>query len=161
MSVQIVIAGTAYNFPESGDSPNWAPEATDTIVAMAAALSSLISPGDILQTTFTIDNNISVATNINGLLFDSGTVRAANIQYAIYRTSTSTPAGNAETGLIKIIFDDDAASGQKWKISQDKDGEAGVVISIGDDGQLSYISSDIGSVGYVGTITFAAKSLSN
>lgn len=160
MAVSIVIAGTTYNFPESGESPNWGPEATDTIVAMAAALSSLISPGDILQTTFTIDNNISVATNVNGLLFDSGTVRAANIQYAIYRTSTANPAGNAETGLIKIIFDDDATVGEKWKLSQDKDGDAGVVLSMGDDGQMTYISTDIDSVGYVGTITFTAKSLS-
>lgn len=160
MSVQIVIAGTTYNFPEAGESPQWGSEATDTIVAMAAALASLISPGDILQTTFTIDNNISVATNVNGLLFDSGTTRAANIQYAIYRTSTANPAGNAETGLIKIIFDDDATIGQKWKMSQDKDGESSVVLSIGDDGQITYKSTDINSIGYSGTITFTAKSLS-
>jgi hypothetical protein len=161
MAVSIVIAGTTYNFPESGESPNWGPEATDAIVAMANAINTLLAPGDILQTSFSIDNNIAVAANINGLLFDSGTVRAANVSYAIYRTSTSNPAGNAETGLIKLIFDDDAPVNEKWKLSQDKDGESGVTISIGDDGQLVYKSSDIGAVGYSGTIRFAAKALSN
>lgn len=159
MSVPLIIAGTTYNYPISGSSPNWGADATDTIVALVDALNTLLSPGDILQTTFAIDNNIAVATNINGLLFDSGTSRAANISYAVYRTSTSTPAGNAETGTIKIIYDDDASVGQKWKMTQDSDGSGGISFAVGDDGQFTYQSSDIGAAGYSGTIRFSAKSL--
>ncbi len=160
MSVQITIAGTTFNYPTSGEDPNWAEDATACIVAIAEALNTLLAPGDILQTTFSIDNNIVVSTNINGLLFDSGTVRAANVSYAVYRTSTANPAGNAETGTIHLIFDDSAASGQKWKLTQTVDGDAGISFAMGDDGQMVYMSTDIGSLGYVGTIRFSAKTLS-
>lgn len=160
MSTPLVISGTSYNYPGSGESPNWGPDATDWAAAVTEALNTLLAPGDILETTFTIDNNTSVATNVNGLLFDSGTVRAANIDYAVYRTSTSNPAGNAETGTMYLIFDDSASAGTKWKLTQKVDSAAGVVFLIGDDGQIQYLSSDIGATGYSGMITFRAKTLS-
>lgn len=160
MSVQITIAGTTYNYPTSGEDPNWAEDATAAIVAMAEAINTLLAPGDILQTSFAIDNNIAVATNINGLLFDSGTVRAANVSYAVYRTSTTNPSGHAETGTIHLIFDDSAAVGEKWKLTQNTDGDAGISFVMGDNGQMTYMTTDIGSVGYDGTIRFSAKTLS-
>lgn len=159
MSIPLTIAGTTFNYPSSGQDPNWAEEASGWAVAVTDALNTLIGPGDILTTEFSIDNNISVATNINGLLFDSGFTRASNINYSVYRTSTANPAGNAETGTIYLIFDDSAPVNQKWKLSQNKDGDAGVSFSIGDNGQVQYLSSDIGSVGYSGVIVFNAKSL--
>lgn len=160
MSIPITIAGTTFNFPQSGEDPNWGSEATDTIVALADAINTLLAPGDILSTEFSIDNNISVATNINGLLFDSGTVRSSVITYSVYRISTANPSGHAETGQMEIVFDDSAASGMKWSLTQNKNGNAGIVFSVGDNGQFQYISSDINAVGYVGTITFSAKSIS-
>ena len=160
MPTPIVIAGTTYQYPVPGESPNWGEEATAAIVAIAEALNTLLAPGDILTTEFALDNNISVPTNINGLLFDSGTTRAANVSYSIYRTSDTTPAGNVETGTILLTFDDSAASGQKWQMTQVKNGGAGVDLSIGDNGQLQYISTDIGAVGYSGVIKFSAKTLS-
>lgn len=159
MPTPIVIAGTTYQYPVPGESPNWGEEATATIVAIAEALNTLLAPGDILTTEFSIDNNISVPTNVNGLLFDSGTTRASNISYSVYRTSSTTPAGNVETGTIYLTFDDSAVVGEKWKLSQVKNGEAGIGFSMGDNGQMQYISTDIGAVGYVGTITFSAKTL--
>lgn len=160
MSIPLTIAGTTFLYPESGTDPNWGEQASAFAVAVTEALNTLLSPGDILQTQFAIDNDISVATNINGLLFDSGTVRAANISYALYRISTIAPSGNAETGTLYLIFDDSATVGTKWQMTQQKDGEAGVVFFIGDNGQLQYTSSDIDSVGYVGSIVFSAKTLS-
>lgn len=160
MSVPLTIAGTTFNYPTSGEDPNWSEDATACIVAIVEALNTLLAPGDILQTSFAIDNNIAVSTNINGLLFDSATVRAANVSYSVYRTSTSQPGGNAETGTIYLIFDDSAASGQKWKLTQAVDGNAGVSFSMGDNGQMQYLSTDIGDTGYSGTIRFAAKTLS-
>jgi hypothetical protein len=160
MSTPLTIAGTTFNYPDSGENPNWAQEASSWAAAVTEAINTLLAPGDILQTSFSIDNNIAVATNINGLLFDSGTVRAANVSYTVYRTSTANPAGNAETGTIYLVFDDSAASGLKWKLTQSVDGNAGVSFAMGDDGQMTYRSTDIGAVGYSGTIRFSAKTLS-
>ncbi len=159
MAIQLIVAGTPYTYPESGEEPNWAGGATDWAKAVTAVLSTLVGPNDILQTQFTINNNISVLTNINGLLFDPGTVRAANIDYAIYRTSTGTPAGNAETGTIYLIFDNSASTGNKWQLGQKFIGNAGVTFSITDSGQIQYKSNDLGTPGYFGEINFSAKTL--
>lgn len=160
--LQLTIAGTTFDYPESGEDPNWANGAgpTEWAQAVTDALATLIGPGDILSTTFTIDNNISVATNVNGLIFDSGTIRAANISYAVYRTSTATPSGNSETGTMLLTFDDSAASGSQWQLSQGTvNGSAGIAFSVTDAGQIKYISSDINATGYVGTMKFSAKAL--
>ena len=159
MSVQITIAGTVYNFPESGETPNWGRDATETIVAMAAALNTLLAPGDILQTAFNIDNNVSIPQNINGLLFDSGITRAANIYYTIYRTSDTNPEGNAEVSSAFLVYDDDAPVNEKWKMTVQKNGSAGVILYIDDDGQVTYTSSDLGVSGYTGIIKFSARTL--
>lgn len=158
MAIQLTVAGTPFSYPESGEEPNWA-YATDWAVAITAVLSTLVGPNDILKTAFTISNNQSVSTNVNGLLFDPGTVRAANIDYAIYRTSTAAPAGHSETGTIYLIFDNSASAGNKWHLGQKNIGEAGVSFSISDSGQLSYVSTDIGTLGYFGEIIFSAKTL--
>ena len=118
MSIPLVIAGTTFNYPQSGQDPNWAEEASSWAVAVTEVLNTLLGPGDILQTSVAIEDGISVATNINGLLFDSGTVRAANINYSIYRISDSNPSGNAETGVIYLIFDDSLPEGEKWTLTQ-------------------------------------------
>lgn len=160
MSSPLTIQGTTFNYPVSGEDPNWATEATGWAIAVTDALNTLLAPGDILQTTFTIANNNTAASNINGLTFDSGTVRAASVDYSIYRTSTSNPAGHAEFGNIFLVYDDSAASGNKWKLSQTIDGGAGVSLTILDSGQIQYTSTDIGSTGYSGTMKFKARVLS-
>jgi hypothetical protein len=160
MAITLIVNGTSYEYPIPGEDPNWGQGATDWASAVTEALNTLLAPGDILETTFSIDNDISVATNVNGLLFDPGTVRAANIDYAIYRTSTLNPSGNAETGVIHLIYDDSASVGSKWKFSQNIDGASGVSLSITDAGQVQYKTTDIGTAGYSGTIKFRAKTLS-
>ncbi len=157
--LRLTVAGTTYEIPESGEDPNWAEGLTNWTQAVTDVLSTLVGEGDILKTTFAIANNISVATVINGLIFDSSLTRAANISYTIYRTSTANPAGNAETGILYIVYDDSASVGSKWKLSQNKDGEAGVSFAITDAGQFTYKSTDVGATGYSGTIIFTAKSL--
>lgn len=159
MAINLIVNGTSYVYPDPGEDPNWGAGATDWASAVTDALNTLLASGDILDTTFSIDNNISIVTNVNGLLFDPGTVRAANIDYAIYRTSTANPSGNAETGVIYLIYDDSASAGSKWQLNQKIDGASGVVFSITDTGQVQYKSTDIGSTSYSGTIKFRAKTL--
>lgn len=159
MSIKLTIQGTTYEYPIPGEDPNWAEGATDWAEAVTLALSTLLGPGDILQSTFTINNNVSIPANINGLLFDPGTVRSANISYAVYRTSTAQPAGNTESGTIYINYDDSATSGNKWSLTQQINNNAGIVFNILDNGQIQYTTNDIGNTGYFGKITFSAKSL--
>lgn len=158
--VQITIAGTVYQYPDVGESPNWGREATSVIQALAEALNTLFSPGDILSTKYNIDNNVSVAQPVNGLLFDSNVTRAATIPYAIYRTSTAQPTGHAEEGNLFIVYDDNASAGSKWVMSRTiVVGDSGVIFSISDLGQVSYQSTDLGVIGYSGSITFSARTL--
>lgn len=161
MAKPLTINGTTYQYPESGENPNWSNGAgpTEWAEAVTDTLTTLIGPGDILNTTFAIDNNITVATDINGLIFDSGTVRAAFISYSVYRTSTSNPSGHTEVGSQQIIFDDSASVGSKWSLTQNSNGNAGIAFSIGDTGQVKYLSSDIGATGYSGVIKFSGKAL--
>lgn len=161
MSKLLIVNGTSYEYPDPGEDPNWGQGASDWADAVTTALNSLLGTGDILETTFSIDNNISVLTNVNGLQFDPGTIRAVNIDYSIYRTSDTTPSGNVETGTIYLIYDDSASVGSKWNLSQRVDGPgAGVSFFITDAGQVQYTSTDIGSTGYSGEIHFRAKTLS-
>lgn len=157
MSTPLVVNGTLYNYPTSGEDPNWAEEASGWSEAVTDVLGTLLAPGDILETTFSISNNITSAQNVNGLLFDSGTNRSAVISYSVYRTSTSTTSGKAEVGTMTLVYDDDATSGSKWSLMQTANGDAGVVFNVTDAGQITYLSSDIGSAGYSGTIHFKAS----
>ncbi len=159
MSVVLTINGTPYNYPVPGEDPTWGADATDWAKAVTEAISTLLGPGDILSSTFSIDNNISTDTNINGLLFDPGTIRAANIDYAIYRISSTNTSGYAENGRLYIVYDDNASSTNKWQLSQKTAGNSGVSFSVDDTGQLKYKSTDIGSLSYSGSIRFSAKAL--
>lgn len=159
MPIPLVVNGTTYFYPVPGEDPAWGADATDWAKAVTEVLGTLLGIGDILGSTFAINNNIITDTNINGLLFDSGVIRAANINYAVYRISSASPSGHTETGQMSIVFDDNAAPGSKFQLTQTSDGDAGIIFSVDDTGQFKYRSTDIGSVGYVGSIRFSAKAL--
>lgn len=160
MSRELIVNNQSFDYPTSGTDPGWGGPATDWATEVTNVLGTLLAPGDILSTTFDISDDVSVATQIQGLAFDSSLNRSAKIVYSVYRTSTDNPSGNAETGTIDIIYDNLAPVGEKWKMTQNKNGEAGVVFSISDLGQFSYISTqiDTGSGGYSGVLKFSAKS---
>lgn len=157
MSRTLIVNNIPFVIPDAGEDPGWGEQTTDFLDEVSTVLGSLLSSGDILETTFDIANNVSSATDVVGLVFNTGVVRAANIQYSIYRISTGSPSGNAETGLLQIVYDDSATSGNKWLISQETSGNSGVTFSITDAGQFQYTSSDIGTPGYSGVMKFNAK----
>lgn len=160
MSRPLVVNNKTFNYPDPGEDPSWGTDASDWASEVTDVLGTLLAPGDILSTSFNLADNVTVATQIQGLAFDPSLSRSAKIVYSIYRTSLDNPAGNAETGEIDIIYDNLAPIGEKWKMTQNKNGEAGVVFSISDLGQFSYISTqiDTGSGGYSGIMKFSAKS---
>lgn len=156
----LTVNNTTFNYPDPGTDPGWGQDATDWAVAVTETLNTLVSPADILETSFVINNNVSVNTDINRMFFDAGTVRAANITYSVYRTSDTNPSGNIESGTIYITYDNAAGVGNKWLLGQQKIGDAGVSFFITDAGQVQYKSTDIGSTNYQGEIKFTAKALS-
>lgn len=154
MSVTITIDNETFEYPSSGQSPNWAESATDTIVKIAEVLNSLKNMDDILTTTATIANNQSSLLNINGLIFDNSRVRCAQIYYCIYRVTNSSEL--AESGTIDIVYKNNANS---WEVNRSFAGNSEVVFSVLPSGQIQYTSSSVSGTGYSGVIKFSAKTL--
>lgn len=157
MAVQLVVNGNTYNYPEAGEDPQWGEDASAWAVAVTATLSTLAGTNDILNSTATIANNVSVAAVINGLLFNPTTVRSALIQYSVYRVSSTNLTGYAESGIIEVVYDNNAVSGSRWITSQVKNGDSGIAFSVLDNGQFQYITSNIGATSYTGIMKFSAK----
>lgn len=160
MPITLTVNNIPYQYPVSGDSPGWGGPATDWAAEVTLVLNELQGSTDIVQTPFAIANNISSPTNIVGLSFNTGLVRAAVIDYSVYRTSTLNPSGKAESGVMGIVYDNLASSGNKWGlVLYGGDGVSGVNFSITDVGQFQYTSTDIGTAGYSGIMRFRARSL--
>ncbi len=152
MAVTITIDNETFEFPTSGQSPNWAEPVTDTIVKIAEVLNSLKNINDILTTTATIANNTSGV--VNGLVFDNSEVRSAQIQYSVYRVTDSNEVG--EAGTIDMIYLNDANA---WTVTRTFTGDAGMTFSVAASGQVSYTSTNISGSSYVGTMKFSGKTL--
>lgn len=160
MSITLVVNNIPFEYPSAGTAPGWGQPATDWASEVTEVLGELSGPNDIIQTTFSIQNNISVFTNIASLTFNTGQVRGATINYTIYRTSTANPSGFSEGGTIQIVYDNAAGVNDKWSMTVfGITGNSGVTFNLTDAGQFQYKSTDINSTGYSGVMTFRAKSL--
>lgn len=157
---QLTVNNNVYDYPDPGTEPGWGESATAWAQAVTDVLSTLLAPGDILETSFVIGNNVTTYTNINGLAFDGATVRAANVSYVVTRSSVETPSGTNESGEIHLTYDPAGGGGSKWKLSVISDAAAGITFTCTDAGQVQYKSTDIGSTTYQGQIKFSAKTLS-
>lgn len=160
MPITLIVNNIPYQYPVPGDSPGWGQGATGWAEEVTAVLNDLVSPTDILPTTFSIANNNAVASNVTGLSFNTGLVRAAFIDYSVYRTSTSNPSGQSEGGQLIAVYDNSASTGNKWSLTQGPvNGNSGIIFSMTDAGQIQYTTTDIGTPGYSGVIKFSATTL--
>lgn len=161
MPVSITINNVPIEYPSPGDSPGWGEEATTFAEEVANVLENLQNPNDILETTFTIANNISSFTNVIGLSFNTGAVRQAEVGYSIYRTSSTALSGVIEGGTMTVVYDNNAGAGSKWQlaIGNIAGPGAGVTFTISDAGQVQYKSTDIGATSYSGEMRFRAKTI--
>ncbi len=160
MPVTLTVNNIPFQYPIPGDTPGWGQPATGWATEVTGVLNDLLGPNDITQTTFNVGNNVTSFTNISGLSFNTGEVRSAIINYSVYRTSTSTPTGNAESGILNIVYDNLAASGSKWAMTGTGiTGNSGITFTITDNGQVQYKSTDIGATGYSGVMHFRASTL--
>jgi hypothetical protein len=115
-------------------------------------ISGVSSPGDIDETSFSINNSQAIAANITGLAFANATVRSFQVFASI--------SINATSSLYEEIRINGIQKGSDWDISIMSVGdESGIQFSITSSGQLKYISSNYS--GFVsGTIKFRALTTS-
>lgn len=160
MPQTLIVNNIPFEYPVPGDEPGWGQPASDWAAEVTDVLNDLLGPNDITQTAFTIVNNVAVMSDIVGLVFDTGQVRSALIEYSIYRVSTASPSGNAESGVLNLVYDNSAAPGSRWLIAVGfQNGNSGVTFSVTDNGQVQYQSTNIGVPGYSGLMKFRARTL--
>jgi len=160
MSTSVTINGQTFAYPSTGQSPGWGNDASDAFIALVGLVNNLQSPTDILLTQYDVADNVTSASIVNGLAFDSS-VRSANVYYSVYRVSADTPSGNSETGTLMLVYDPSAASGSKWAMRQDFVGNAGIAFTVTDAGQIYYQTTQIDNGGgsYSGVMKFSAKTI--
>lgn len=158
MPKTLIVNNTPYEYPTSGDEPGWGGEATGWAEAVTDVLSDLLGPNDLLETAFNVANNQLVAADVTGLVLNAASVRAAEISYSIYRqTATSSVV---ESGKINVAYNNASPNPNKWEMNQGSVlGDAGVIFTITNSGQVQYTSSNITGASYTGTMKFRLKSL--
>ena len=160
MAISVTINNKTFNIPVAGQDPGWGEDTTSWILEINSLVSSLFGAGDIVESSSNIANNQTTSQNVIALLFDPSIIRAAVVEYSVYRVSDETPSGTVETGTLELVYDNNASGGSKWQLAREFVGDANISIDITDAGQLTYQSGNIGSTNYSGVIKFKARALS-
>lgn len=154
---EVVIQGTTYLVPKADANPPYGEELNDYLKALGNAYSTLVGVGDIAETTATLGNNVSSASDVEGLTFDSVLIRSADIAYQITRTTSTTT--EIESGHLGIFYNPTFAVNSKWTIQRDGLGASGIEFSITDAGQVQYTSTNLSGTSYSGVIKYEARAL--
>jgi hypothetical protein len=157
MPIDLTVNNSVFAYPSPGDEPGWGEPATDWASEVSLVLSTLQNSNDILDTSAIIANNQTLPNiSVTGLLFNSGTVRAAVVNYSIDIFTSGTEL--AEVGTLYLIYKNSGTIGSKWSIGRISFGDdAGVTFTMTDAGQIQYTSSNVAGTGYIGTMNFSAK----
>ena len=127
------------NFSPSNYVPTQvASEGTDKISAHlsgidAALVDNIVVVGDISPTTVSLSNNVATPTSITGLLFDSGTVRSAVIQYFL---EVDADTNYYESGQIFLTLNAGGWDVVRTTFADD----TGIEFTITAGGQVQYTS---------------------
>jgi hypothetical protein len=152
MPIPVTIQSQTYEYPSPGDQPGWGEDATDAFVALVTKVNGISPNTDIVAGSASIANNQSSPVNVTTLIFDSGVVGAAIIEYHLTRTVTG--ASISEQGTLSIDY-----SNGVWYIQRELSSgvDTGVVFSITNAGQIQMTSSNIAESSYVGNMSFRAR----
>jgi hypothetical protein len=155
LSRQVTINGNTYTLNEQGDNPPFGEQQSELISALVDVSNSVVGTGDILQTSFSLANDVTEEDNANvtGLQFDTSQVRSAIIEYSIYRSTSSDEL--SECGTMLVTYKSTASS---WEVARYSVGDAGVTFTLTSAGQAQYTSSDMAGTGYSGLLKFRARS---
>jgi hypothetical protein len=155
---QITIQGTVIDYPDSAESPNWAPALIQFAQAVEDALTGVVGDFDISPQTFTIDTaTTGSAINVPNLAFSTDQVRGSFIRYTVYRTTSTTTV--AESGNMEVVYNDDASIGSKWSLSREANGDGQVAFTITDTGQVQVNITALGGINHTGQINYTAQAI--
>jgi len=119
-----------------------------SVAAMKAYVGQ--SAGDILETSFTVVNNIAVLTDITGFAFTNGSVRSFEAQVSVDR---------AGDGLYEKFDIEGIQKAGSWEISVESVGDdSGIEFDIDATGQVQYTATNLTSGG---TLKFRSITTSN
>lgn len=153
MAKNLVVNGKTFVYPDAGDDPGWGESSSDWAKEVTDVLASLLTSGDILETSFTVDNNTNTGVDVTGLLFNGTVTRSSIVQYYVYRAYDDVVY--VQTGSMYLKYND-----SDWFMSHEFDGDASISFDVDSDGQVIFNSSPITGTGtYVGLMKFSAKSI--
>jgi hypothetical protein len=136
MAKDLTVNNKTFSYPSPGEDPGWGEDSTAWAEEVTNVLSSVLGPGDILESTFTIPDDST--GDISGLSFDESSVRGVEIDYSVYRSGGST---FVESGKMFLAYD-----GSNWFLSRQ--------FVRNDTGSNGDVSFDISSSGGIGQITY-------
>lgn len=148
MAITLIVNNQPFEYPEQGEQQPWAEGATGWANEVTKVLNSVNGPSDILESSATINNNITIPTDISGFFFDSTTVRSFAVRGNIYRNIDGTE--HTEEFLLTGLYQ--GTSG--WALGQQGLGSAGVSFTITNLGQIQYTSSNLAGSVHTGLIKF-------
>lgn len=166
MAIQLIIKGTVVEIPSSAQGPNWSSGIIDALQALTDAVNAVTGTYDVPPQVQNIDaNNSSNNVSITNLVFPSSEVRSATIFYSVYRMTEDSGSGDAqevaEGGLITIVYNASNSVSNKWEIVQQKAGEAEIVFTVTDLGQLQFSTTALTGINHVGSISYRALAVLN
>lgn len=162
MSKTLTFGNTIVDIPTSAQAPNWAEGVVDAFTAIADTLAAFAGPFDIPPQIQIIDtSNPGVPnTDITSLSFPTSSVRAVDITYSVFRSTTGGGATTVyETGHIVAIYSPSNSIGNKWEMSQDRVGDGQIAFNITDLGQVQFTATIITGSSHTGKIAFQAKAI--
>jgi hypothetical protein len=157
MAVTLIVNNVPFDYPEQGEQQPWGESATNWASEVTKVLASLKSSSDILETAAAININQTTPDSIQGLFFDSLTVRSFIVTGNITRT-TST-AQKYEEFELRGLYQGPTLG---WALQQESLSNSGVTFSISSSGQVQYVSTTVSGdpLTYSGLIKFKAVALS-
>jgi hypothetical protein len=120
---------------------------TETGLQLLAAIQTMINKGGQRNPfKFTLTNNVAVATNVTGIIYDKLVTLSARLSIDILRRTDS--ANFREVGDIFMIYDPEL---DVWNVTGNTFyQDAGIVFTATSAGQLQYTSSNMAGASYSG-----------
>jgi hypothetical protein len=156
----LTIQGTPIDFPDDGNSPDWAGTVIQFAQAVTLALSGLTSPGDLGKNYFPLTSAQNPVTNlaITGFVFDPTSLRSVYARYYVFRTTDMVTV--AEAGTFTMVYNPTNPTGSMWETSQSFVGNAQVTFTVTDAGQVEITTETLAGSNHSGTVGFVAQVLS-
>lgn len=138
MSKVLNVNNTNFNYPEPGEDVGWGEGATGWAEAVTEVLTTVIGPGDIIQTNYPLVNNQASFIPVVGFIFNNATVKAVTCTYRIFRTDGTVDL--SEQGEIKFIYKPETSN---WFMTREYVGDnSGVNLDITSGGQVQYTTTN-------------------